>query len=115
MSVLCRAIVLLLVAFPAVAQSQSFTTITIKPAASADPRNAGVKLLPNGDLVARAVSVAKLLNIACDVPSNGSPLLSPDLPDWATVEKYDIEAKAPANAIPLSSLQDNELRSAIRQ
>jgi len=115
MSVLCRAVVFLLVAFPAVAQSQSFTTITIKPAASADPRNARVQVLPNGDLIARAVSVATLLSNAYDVPSNGSTRLSPVLPEWTLVEKYDIEAKAPANTIPPSSLQDSEVRSAIRQ
>jgi uncharacterized protein (TIGR03435 family) len=115
MSVLCRAAAFLLVVFPAVAQSQSFTTITIKPAASADPRNASVKVLPNGDLIARAVSVATLLSKAYDVPFNGSPLLSPVLPDWTIAEKYDIDAKAPANAILPSSLQESELRSAIQQ
>jgi uncharacterized protein (TIGR03435 family) len=91
------------------------TTIAIKPAASADPRNARVQVLPNGDLIARAVSAATLLSNAYDVPFNGSPLLSPVLPNWTIVEKYDIEAKAPANAIPPSSLQDSEVRSAIRK
>jgi uncharacterized protein (TIGR03435 family) len=115
MSALCRAIIFLLVAFPATAQSQSFTASTIKPAASTDSRNASVKVLPNGDLVARAVSVATLLSVAYDVPFNGSPVLSPVLADWTINEKYDIEAKAPANAIPFSSLQDSEVRSAIQQ
>lgn len=115
MSVFRRAIVFFLGAFPAVAQSQSFTTITIKPAASAGPLNTRVQVLPNGDLIARAVSVATLLSIAYDVPFNGSPLLSPVLPDWTISVKYEIEAKAPANAIPLSSLKDSEVRSAIRQ
>ena len=40
MSVFCQAVVYLLVALPAVAQSQAFATITIKPARSADPRSA---------------------------------------------------------------------------
>jgi uncharacterized protein (TIGR03435 family) len=115
MSVLCRAVIFLVLAFPAVAQSQSFTTITIKPAGSADPRNTRVQVLPNGDLIARSVSVATLLSSAYDVPFNGSPLLSPVLPDWTIGEKYDIEAKAPTNAIPLSGLQDSEVRNAIRQ
>src|SRR5436309_16041718 len=107
MSVFCQAIVYLLVASPAVAQSQAFATITIKPASSADSRNARVQVLPNGDLIASAVPVITLLSYAYDVPVNPSPRLSP-LRDW-TREKYDIEAKAPANAIR-PSLQVSEVR-----
>jgi hypothetical protein len=36
-SVLCQATVYLVVALPAVAQSQAFATITLKPARSPDP------------------------------------------------------------------------------
>src|SRR5207249_9070767 len=113
MSVFCQAVVYLLVALPAVAQSQAFATITIKPARSADPRNARVQVLPNGDLMASAVPVITLLSYAYDVPVNPSPRLSP-LPDWTPREKYDIEAKAPANATP-RSLQDSEVRSRSQQ
>jgi uncharacterized protein (TIGR03435 family) len=67
-SVFCQAVVYLLVALPAVAQSQAF---------------------------------------------NPSPRLSA-LPGWTLREKYDIEAKAPANAIP-PGLQDSEVRSRIQQ
>src|SRR5579862_7944959 len=113
MSVFCQAVVCLLVALPAVAQSQAFATIIIKPARSADPRSARVQVLPNGDLIARAVPVIRLLSDAYDVPVNPSPLLS-TLPDWTLRERYDIEAKAPANAIP-PSLQDSEVRNRIQQ
>jgi uncharacterized protein (TIGR03435 family) len=113
MSVFCQAVLCLLVALPAAAQSQAFAKITIKPARSADPRNARVQVLPNGDLIASAVPVITLLSYAYDVPVNPSPRLSP-LPDWTPREKYDIEAKAPANAIP-PSLQDSEVRSRIQQ
>jgi len=113
MSVFCQAVVYLLVALPAVAQSQAFATITIKPARSADPRNPRVQVLPNGDLIASAVPVITLLSYVYDVPVNPSPRLSP-LPDWTVRERYDIEAKAPANAVP-SSLQDSEVRSRIQQ
>src|SRR6266478_6896077 len=106
MSVFCQAVVYLLVAFPAVAQSQTFATITIKPARSADPRNARVQVLPNGDLIASAVPVVRLLSYAYDVPVNPSPRLS-GLPGWR--ETYDIEAKAPANAVP-PGLQESEKR-----
>jgi uncharacterized protein (TIGR03435 family) len=109
LSVVCQAFVYLLVALPAIAQSQAFATITIKPARSADPRNARVQLLPNGDLIANAVPLITLLSYAYDVPVNPSPRLSP-LPNWTLTEKYDIEAKAPANAVP-PSLQDSEVRS----
>jgi hypothetical protein len=50
-------------------------------------------------LIASAVPVITLLSYAYDVPVNPSPRLSP-LPDWTLREKYDIEAKAPANATP---------------
>jgi hypothetical protein len=40
MSMFCQAVVYLLVALPAIAQSQAFATITIKPARSTDPRKA---------------------------------------------------------------------------
>jgi uncharacterized protein (TIGR03435 family) len=98
---------------PAVAQSKAFATIAIKPARTAEPRNARVQVLPGGDLLATAVPVITLLSYAYDVPVNPSPRLSP-LPDWTVREKYDIEAKAPANAIP-PSRRDGEVRSRIQQ
>ena len=112
MSVFCQAAVYLLVALPAVAHSQAFATINIKPARSPDPRNGRVQVLPNGDLIASAVPVISLLSYAYDVPVNPSPRLSP-LPGWTFREKYDIEAKAPANAIP-ASLHGSEVRSRIQ-
>jgi uncharacterized protein (TIGR03435 family) len=113
MSVFCQAVVYLLVALPAVGQSQAFAKISIRPARSADTRNMRVQVLPNGDLIANAVPVAMLLSYAYDVPVNPSPRLSP-LPDWTVRERYDIEGKAPANAIT-PSLQDSEARSRIQQ
>jgi uncharacterized protein (TIGR03435 family) len=110
MSVFCRLVVFLLAALPVVAQSQAFATITIKPARSADPR---WQVSPSGDLIASAVPVIALLSYAYDVPVNGSPRLS-TLPNWTLSAKYDIEAKARANAIP-PSLPDTELRSRIQQ
>jgi uncharacterized protein (TIGR03435 family) len=91
--------VYLLVALPAVAQSQAFGTITIKPARSADPGDAHVQVMANGDLIATSVPVITLVSDAYDVPVNPSTRLSA-LPDWAHHERYDIEAKAAANAIP---------------
>ena len=113
MSVFCQAVVYVLVALPAAGQSQAFATITIKPARSADPRNARVQVLPNSDLIASAVPVITLLSYAYDVPVNPSPRLSA-LPDWTVREKYDVEAKEPASAIP-HSLQGSEVRNRAQQ
>jgi uncharacterized protein (TIGR03435 family) len=72
-----------------------------------------MQVLPNGDLIANAVPVIMLLSYAYDVSVNPSPRFSP-LPDWTILERYDIEGKAPANAIT-PSLQDNESRSRTQQ
>src|SRR4029450_1580423 len=106
MSKLCEAVVFLLLALPAVAQSRAFEVISIKPARSSDPRNMRMRVLPNGDLNANAVPVVLLLRYAYDVPVNPSPRLS-GLPGWR--ETYDIEAKAPANAVP-RGLPESEKR-----
>ena len=106
MSLFCQAAVFFMLALYAVAQSQSFATIFIRPARSADTRNARMQVLPNGDLIASAVPVVRLLSYAFDVPVNPSPRLS-GLPEWR--ETYDIEAKAPVNAVP-SGLQESEKR-----
>jgi len=106
MSVLRKSVVFLLFAFPAFAQSQAFEVISVKPARSGDPGNMRVRVLANGDLNASAVPVLVLLRYAYDVPVNPSPRLS-GLPGWR--ETYDIEAKAPANAVP-PGLPESERR-----
>jgi uncharacterized protein (TIGR03435 family) len=103
---LCPAVVFLLLAWPAVAQSQTFESVSIKPARSGDPRNMRLRVLPNGDLEASAVPVLVLVRYAYDVPVNPSPRLS-GLPGWR--DSYDIDAKAPANAIP-AGLPESEKR-----
>jgi uncharacterized protein (TIGR03435 family) len=92
-------LVVLLLASPAVAvaQPQAFEAISIQPARSGDPRSMRVRVMANGDFSASAVNVFGLLIYAYDVPGNPSPRLS-GLPGWR--ELYDIEAKAPANAVP---------------
>src|SRR6202050_4941074 len=113
MSMFRQAVVYLLVTLPAVAQSQAFTKITIRPARSADPRIARVQVLPDGDLIATAVPAITLLSYAYDVPVNPSPRLSA-LPSWTFTEKYDIEAKAASDATH-PSLQGSEARSRTQQ
>ena len=76
MSVFCQAVVCLLVALPAVAQSQAFARITLKPARSADAPWR-VQVLSNGDLIASAVPVIVLLSYAYDVrPEEGDGAIS---------------------------------------
>jgi uncharacterized protein (TIGR03435 family) len=113
MPVFGQAVVCLLVALPAVALSQAFTSIAIMPAQSPDSRNMRVQVLPAGDLVANAAPVIVLISYAYNVPINPSPRLSP-LPDWAMSERFDIEAKAPANTVT-PGLRDSEVRSRIQQ
>ncbi len=72
-----------------------------------------MRVLPGGDLMGSAVSVNTLLSYAYDVPSNPSPRLS-NLPEWALREQYDVEAKAPVNAVP-PGLPEGELRSRVQQ
>jgi uncharacterized protein (TIGR03435 family) len=111
--VFCKAVLYLLLILPGIAHPQAFVTITIKISRSAEPRNARMRVLPNGDLVARAVPVLMLLSYAYDVPINPSPRLS-GLPDWTVPERYDIEAKAAANAVPFS-LKSEEVRRRAQQ
>ena len=96
---------------PGRAQSQAFEAISIKPARSSDPRDMRMRVLPNGDFSASAVSVFALLIYAYDVPRNPSPRLS-GFAGWR--ETYDIEAKAPANAIP-AGLPEREKRSRMQR
>ena len=107
MSALCQAIVFLLLVSRVVDQSPAFEAIAIKPGRSGDPRTMRMRVLPNGDLDASRVPVLLLLRYAYDVPVNPSPRLS-GLPAWS--ETYDIEAKAPANAVP-TGLPESEQRS----
>jgi len=113
MPAFCKAVVYLLVASPAVAQSQAFAKITIRPANSANARNMRMKVLPNGDLVASAIPVIMLLSYAYDVPVNPSPRFSP-LPDWTIRDRYDIEGTATADT-NTPSLQNSDSRSRIQQ
>jgi uncharacterized protein (TIGR03435 family) len=110
MSKLFPAAVFLLLALPAVVQSPAFDVISIKPARSGDPRTMRLQVLRNGDVNASAVPVVLLLRYAFDVPVNPSPRLD-GLPRWR--ETYDIEAKAPANAVP-PDLPEGEKRSRIQ-
>ena len=108
MRLFCKAIVYLVLPLPAIAQSQMFATITIKPTSSADPSNMGMQILANGDLNANAVPVIMLLSYAYDVPVDPSPRIS-SLPDWTILERYDIQGKAIAKAAsPNSRIRNHQ-------
>jgi hypothetical protein len=48
----------------AIAQAQSFTSIEVKPAGSADLQSMRVRVLPNGDLIATSVNTIELIIMA---------------------------------------------------
>ena len=106
MSKLRNAVVVLVFAWPAVAQGQAFEAISITPTRAGEPHTMRLRVLPNGDLTASAAPVLLLVQYAYDVPVNPSPRLS-GLPGWR--DTYDIEAKAPANAFP-AGLSETEKR-----
>jgi uncharacterized protein (TIGR03435 family) len=108
-----QAVVYLLLAVPALAQSQAFEVITIAPARSGEASDMRMQVLPTGELIASAVPVLALLRYAYDVPINPSPRLS-GLPDWCIRERFDIEAKAPVDAVP-AGLPANEVRARTQQ
>ena len=111
MSVFRQTLVCLLLALPAVAQSPAFATITTRPARATGPGTARMQVLPNGGLIASAVPVISLVGYAYDVAVQ-SPRLSGH-PRWTVRERYDIEAKAPANAVP-PSFRGSDVRSRIQ-
>ena len=113
MSALCRTTLCLLAALPAFAQSQQFAKITIKPALAGNGPAEPMQVLPGGDVAGSAVPVIALLSYAYDLPSNPSPRLA-KLPDWTIREKYEIDAKAPANALA-AGLQQSEVRARVQQ
>jgi uncharacterized protein (TIGR03435 family) len=113
MSMFCRALVCFFVAVPAIAQSQAFEKITIKPVRSVDPRSMRLQILPDGELIAHADLVISLISYAYDVPSNPSPRLN-SLPDWIYEDRYDIDAKASLNVITTTS-QDGETQLRVKQ
>ena len=98
--------VCLLVTASAFAQAQSSATIDVKRAHSADPQSRRVRVLSNGDLIATSVSLIMLISAAYGVPANPSDRLSTP-PAWVYSERYDITAKAPAGAKPLSPSDRN--------
>jgi len=118
MSLVYRAVAgFIFITLSAAAQAQAFEKITIKPAHPSGPADTRLQILPNGDLIAHSVNVASLLTYAYSVPTNPSPRLN-NLPAWAFGERYDIEAKAPANtkaASPSDSNAQGRLRIMISQ
>jgi uncharacterized protein (TIGR03435 family) len=113
MSLFRWALLCFFVAVPAMAQSQTFEKITIRPVRSVDPRGMRLQVLPDGELIAHAVLVIDPISYAYDVPSNPSPRLNA-LPDWIYGDRYDIEAKPPPHAITTTS-RDGETQLRVKQ
>ena len=101
MPLIKRVAVCLLITASAFTRAPSFATIDLRPAQSADPQNARVRVLPNGDLIGTSVNTIALIADAYNVPANPSERLS-TLPPWVYSERYDIAARAPSNAKQMS-------------
>jgi uncharacterized protein (TIGR03435 family) len=106
MLVLNRLAVGLLVTATAIAQAQSFTSIEVKPARSADLQSRRLRVTLNGDLIATSVNAIGLISDGYGVPANPSERLS-TLPPWVYSERYDIEAKASSSAKRVSPSDGN--------
>jgi uncharacterized protein (TIGR03435 family) len=113
MSLFRAALVCSFAASSALAQSQAFQNITIKPDPSADPRTMRLQVLPDGELIAHAVLVIDLITYAYDLPANPSPRLN-SLPDWIYTDRYDIHAQASPHAITKAST-DAETQRRVKQ
>lgn len=105
-----KAVVLLLLAVPAVAQSPAFEAISIKTARPGGPRNTRMRVLPSGDLTASAVPALMLVSLRVRRADQSLPRLS-GLPGWR--ETYDIEAKARVSAAP-AGLAESEKRRRVQ-
>jgi uncharacterized protein (TIGR03435 family) len=90
----------LLLTAVAVAHSQGFTSIEVKPAHSSDLASRRIRVLANGDLSATSVNVISLISDGYDVPGNPSKRLSM-LPPWVYSDRFDIEAKASPGTKPI--------------
>jgi uncharacterized protein (TIGR03435 family) len=100
----------LLFACSVVAQAPAFEAISITLANSGAPGNMRMRALSNGDVVATAVPLPLLLHYAYDVPINPSPRVV-GVPEWP--QRFDIEAKAPPNAIP-SGLSERDRQTRLQ-
>jgi uncharacterized protein (TIGR03435 family) len=117
----CKAGGLLLVALSTVAVGQSrsqsrtrgpaFETVSITPAQSNSVRDMYIRVLPNGDFTVRAAPALLVVNYAYDLPFNPTSRMSeaPPMPG-----RFDIDAKAPANAVP-AGLSASERQDRVRQ
>jgi uncharacterized protein (TIGR03435 family) len=72
-----------------------------------------MQVSPDGELITQAVLVIDLISYAYDIPSNPSSRLQ-SLPAWTYDDRYDIDAKASANAITMTS-QDGETQRRVKQ
>ena len=87
-------------------QQPAFEAASIKPNASGQD---GTSIGPRGDrLVATNATLSSLLNFAY-APANGVLLKAQiaGAPDWASVDRFDIQAKLPGNApgVPISQIR----------
>ncbi len=82
----------------------AFEVASVKPAASADERNMGLEFLAGGRLNARDLPLLALICTAYNLPFQG-PRQPTGVPRELAMARYDVEAKAPADAFPPGATQ----------
>jgi len=93
----------------------SFEVASIKPAGSNASRPPGIQVLPGGKLLITNLPMFMIIAHAYDVPYQSMRMSGG--PDWIRSERYDVEAIAPAGAIPagLSSPEIDKLMMVMLQ
>jgi uncharacterized protein (TIGR03435 family) len=89
--------------------AQSFATIDVQPARSANPQSMRIRVLSIGDMIATSVNVITLISEGYGVPSNPSERLA-TVPPWVYSERYDLAAKAPSSAKPINPSDRNSMK-----
>jgi bla regulator protein BlaR1 len=82
----------------------TFEVASVKPAAKTDDRSMGLEFLAGGRLSVRDVPLLALVSTAYNLPFQG-PRQPTGIPRELAMERYDIEAKAPADAFPPGATQ----------
>src|SRR5215472_6183432 len=91
-----------------------FEVASVKPNNSAT--RPGVQFLPGGRFTATNTPLFMLIAIAYEVPFQSVRLSG--APDWTRAERYDIEATAPAGAIPVglsNKAREDKTRSMVQR
>jgi uncharacterized protein (TIGR03435 family) len=80
--------------------SPAFDVASVKPNSNSNPRSAGFQSLPGGALSIRNIPLRLIVTEAYGLPMANVTERLIGAPKWIDEERFDIEAKAPAGAVP---------------